>query len=416
MSMLNQKKKKIIFEMPSFDDKKEPLGFKRFEGGAPFSVHPGKDNHVCAAGFNYMTREIMYATAHGVGLYSFSTRNHLHKSLQEVFMEIGKGAEKIRLEFIFPLLLTDHWICIKNNKQFVLFNNNLEKRTDISGEPTGIYDMQINQKTHEAITIKSDRRSIKIWIVEIVDQSISHSSTQKTGTFSKNKTKTPQLEAITGEALLPPPKSKEAKKPKNAGMVRMRREVKLTHQITHFTHSPELDLFFLSLFSHSEILVFSFHSTEYLFNISAESGLKTDKNITLLEDPNTPVPHVKTSVVIPYSLGLYPKTMQEYLVLFNQDERFVLLWDLVIEQCVFKVPFDFNVRIRRAICDACDFSCGFILLDFKGNLIDLNLRKGLVLDRYALGQEKGSSIRRKMTLSQRKSHISSQTPTNRSII
>lgn len=113
----------------------------------------------------------MYQTNSSLCLFSVTkSKVTAQRTFSDILNEPSGKSELYTIEHIQPLIIKNCWVTVKNKKQLLFFNSHLDKGTDPAADQNGIFDLKVNQKSEEILTLTKDYKQIRIWVYEIADK------------------------------------------------------------------------------------------------------------------------------------------------------------------------------------------------------------------------------------------------------
>ena len=91
-----------------------------------------------------MNRLLMISNS--IGMYMFSTEFNTmlaSRPYTELF-PCNIRTESLIIDNIQAVILENFWVGIKNRKQLIFFNSDLQKSTDLAADSNGICDIKVN--------------------------------------------------------------------------------------------------------------------------------------------------------------------------------------------------------------------------------------------------------------------------------
>ena len=102
---------------------------------------------------NHMNRQILISNTLGIYLFSLEHNKFIAaQTYTDIFQEF-QNSEILIIDLIQPIYLQNIFVGVKNRKQLIFFNADMEKGTDIGADSSGISEIHINQKSQEIQTL-----------------------------------------------------------------------------------------------------------------------------------------------------------------------------------------------------------------------------------------------------------------------
>lgn len=139
--------------------------------------HSLPTNVTCFA-LNYVTHKLMVCNKEELYLYDLEKQSLVDS------MAYAKKFEKlydseVRIRSIDAIIMSNLWVTFVNKKSFLFFNDKLEFSKIYSAEPNPALSLQILQRTNDIMTLRGDRRMLKLWRFEFTENVDGDKASQK---------------------------------------------------------------------------------------------------------------------------------------------------------------------------------------------------------------------------------------------
>ena len=301
----------------------------------PKSLHGLPSNNITCFALNYVTHKIMLCTKQELFLYDLHQQNIINNmNYVKKFEKIYES--EIKIKSVDAIILSGLWVTFVNRKSFLFFNDRLEFSKIYSAEPNPALSLHVAQRTNDIITLRGDRKMLKIWRFEYAENIDYEKALQKQEEESGNKDqkKSPSKSQTAFEKFKQELKNDiDTGKHKNFDDKGQSFEIKLytrkniqiapTRVIMNFVFSEELNLIIIS-FDNMELIFYNMNTCEPLKTISFG-------NITsmTLDKENFNIPSISLE--------------QEFL--YYCDDRKMIIYDLILNEEILTYYHNFPFKV-----------------------------------------------------------------------
>jgi len=128
----------------------------------------GIPSEVSCYSLNYITHKLLVCTKEDVYLYNIDNQSLINNmNYSKRFGDLYDGEASIKS--VDSIILSKLWVAFVNKKSFVFFNESLDFSPIYSAEPNPAISLQVFQRANEIITLRGDRKVLKFWKFEVVE-------------------------------------------------------------------------------------------------------------------------------------------------------------------------------------------------------------------------------------------------------
>jgi len=280
---------------------------------------------------NYVTHRIMLCNKDDIYLYDIERQTKVgHLSYRKKFEKIYDS--EVKIKSVDAIIMSGLWVTFVNRKSFLFFNDKLEFSKIYSAEPNPALVLRVLQRTNDIITLRGDRKLLKVWKFELIENIENENNFQGNENEDDQETKAGKaptafdcfkkelktnIDLAKHRTLTDKGQSFEMKL-----YTRKNVQINPNRLIINFVFSEELNLLIISL-DNMEILFYSLLSCEYIKTLSFTSPAAA------LEKDQYSVPSI---------------SVEQELLYYCDDRRFVI-YDLILDEEVINFPHLLPTRI-----------------------------------------------------------------------